>query len=247
MIQLTKSLPAPISPNDPKCKATIEKIENNFKDPSKGISPNHVDSSYFESSVYGPKVVRKRLREDQHERCAYCEISLLERDMHVDHFRPKTRYYKLAFVWENFIGTCSNCNRKKNDMFPLVNDSDRGDLAKEEPLLVNPYTENPADYFEFYQERIKVKDGLSDAKRKKAEKTIECLDLNRAGLCSLRKEWYSRWQAAQELLNNPEFSVQGDEIPKKFKYLYEYLVSPFNNDNHPFHLMIQCAQKQQTQ
>ena len=48
--------------------------------------------------------------------CAYacCEISPRS-SAEIDHFHPKSRYYKEAYEWENFRLCSSNINKKKKD------------------------------------------------------------------------------------------------------------------------------------
>src|ERR1022692_1919930 len=43
-------------------------------------------------------------------RCMYCEDSAANE---VEHFRPKTFYPELVFVWLNYLYTCGPCNRVK--------------------------------------------------------------------------------------------------------------------------------------
>ena len=56
--------------------------------------------------------------------CGYCERPCHGRQRgkpdsnEVDHFRPRSRYSKLTFEWENLVYTCHRCNWKKDDQFP---------------------------------------------------------------------------------------------------------------------------------
>lgn len=75
--------------------------------------------------------------------CMYCENS---EATDIDHFRPKARYPRLAFRWENHLLACSTCNSNyKRDEFPrdaagrrLLIDPTRDDPRK--PLALSPRT-----------------------------------------------------------------------------------------------------------
>src|SRR6266481_3442684 len=53
--------------------------------------------------------------------CAYCEQHLPENDRgDVEHFRPESLYRWLAYAFDNYLLSCSICNRTlKRDRFPL--------------------------------------------------------------------------------------------------------------------------------
>jgi len=78
--------------------------------------------------------------------CAFCLSELPRGDRgDVEHFRPKSLYFWLAYVFGNYLLSCSKCNRIfKGDVFPLrpgarrVGYSDRADLATEERLFLDP-------------------------------------------------------------------------------------------------------------
>jgi hypothetical protein len=144
-------------------------------------------------------------------KCAYCE-TFFEASSFVDveHFRPKgtvadvkggpiTRtidgrqqphpgYYWLAFEWSNLLPSCQKCNRPaKASWFPIANERNRvyapGPLTSEEPLILNPFEDDPDDHLNF-----DTAHGVVAARNDspKGRTTIEVLDLNRGGLCLAR-------------------------------------------------------------
>lgn len=135
---------------------------------------------------------KERLFADQHQKCAYCEKREEQakyRD--VEHYRPKARYWWLAWTWENLLFACFECNRDhKKQSFPLVEETRR--LVAEEdppgfeqPLLLDPFdpTFDPRHHIEFRQVRMSGRErwlpyGLSPAGRE----TIQVCGLNRASL-----------------------------------------------------------------
>lgn len=86
--------------------------------------------------------------EIQHQKCAYCERKLrhskhtFEGD--IDHFRPKSKYPRLAYNPANYVLTCSICNRSyKGDGFPIKeqikpSEVDSAQPTEEDPDLIHP-------------------------------------------------------------------------------------------------------------
>ncbi len=79
--------------------------------------------------------------------CAYCQQYLPENDRgDVEHFRPQSIYRWLAYAFDNYLLSCSTCNRlHKKDDFPRRGMAcayvDRGRLDQEERLLLDPTTD----------------------------------------------------------------------------------------------------------
>jgi hypothetical protein len=95
---------------------------------------------------YNEPEIKKQLFEDQSYKCAFCETRQEQaRYNDVEHFRPKSTYWWLAWTWENLLFSCVYCNRDhKKTLFPLRGSSQR--LVAEElppggelPLLLDPY------------------------------------------------------------------------------------------------------------
>lgn len=142
-------------------------------------------------------VVKPQLAAMQHNKCGYCEKREEQakyRD--VDHHRPKSAYWWLAWTWENLLFTCIECNREhKRDQYPL----DTGDPlsehqappGNEQPSLLDPTEPSfePAVHFQFRPHRVQKQErwvpyGLTDRGRK----TIEICGLDRPSLLDLYKK-----------------------------------------------------------
>jgi len=124
--------------------------------------------------------VKKALSDLFGNKCAYCEVSLDNEDLHTEHFRPKARvdvadhpteegYWWLAATWENMLPACNHCNRSpgtdhvtstpggsgKGNRFPLLLGSLRantpGSEKAEAPLFIDPTVDEPSDYLSFKQ------------------------------------------------------------------------------------------------
>jgi len=124
------------------------------------------------------------------QKCAYCEGGRgAQTPGAVEHYRPKSTYYWLAYDWRNYLPACPECNSKKGSRFPLIDESKRArghkdSIDQEMPALISPY-EGETVWNEFKWEIIWDHDSWSakfiTAKpgSKRAETTIETLGLNR--------------------------------------------------------------------
>ena len=143
-------------------------------------------------------VVKSDLAGMQHNKCCYCEKREEQakyRD--VEHYRPKSPYWWLAWTWENLLFACMDCNREqKRNQFPL-SPGDAALVAEqpppggERPLVLDPCdaTVDPTTEIVFRREKIQGKErwvprGLSDQGRR----TIEVCGLDRPNLLDLYTE-----------------------------------------------------------
>lgn len=141
-------------------------------------------------------LVKPELADMQHNKCCYCEKREEQakyRD--VEHYRPKSTYWWLAWTWENLLFSCIDCNREhKRDQFPLLPD-DQALLAEqlppgeERPLIIDPSRDDPMPHIEFRRETVQKIErwrpyGLTDRGRT----TIQACGLDRPGLIDLYKD-----------------------------------------------------------
>lgn len=77
-------------------------------------------SSDFDAK-YWPKA-KRQLRRETHDKCAYCEAPTSSvAPGSVEHFRPKSRYWWLAYCYDNYLFACQRCNGDfKSDEFPIA-------------------------------------------------------------------------------------------------------------------------------
>lgn len=98
--------------------------------------------------------VRGALRAMQGWVCAYCLKELADGD-EVEHFRPKSVYWWLAYDFSNYFLACHRCNRGsvKGTRFPLAEEAERTtwaarDRLDDEPRLVaDPVCDPVEDWF----------------------------------------------------------------------------------------------------
>jgi hypothetical protein len=106
-------------------------------------------------------------------------------------------YYWLAYSWRNLLPSCEICNRPskhrsgektigKRTQFPVrdFRAARPGEEEQEEPLLVHPVEDEPADHLRMDAQGILWH--LTD----RGEATIEILALNKRGLPNDRKQKY---------------------------------------------------------
>ena len=113
-------------------------------------------------------------------------------------------YYWLAYEWQNLLPACADCNRPsrrksvdgrllgKWDRFPINGTyaaTPDDDLVQEDPLLINPVFENPADHLEIDETGLFTP--LNDSDR--GRMCISIFGLNdRGGLVEERKRTFNR-------------------------------------------------------
>lgn len=202
MIKLTKSSTVPPTLMGQSVQNEKNVIQTKIR---KGQKPESKDFKY---ELYGAQDVKDQLRKDQHDKCIFCECTLLDKDGgEVEHFRPKTAYrqdkikgsykkpayYLCAYEWENLSLSCHACNRRKHVFFPLFNPNDRF-TSKENPILINPFNVDPAAHLEFKRYEVFPKFNKNGNKDEMARWMIEELDmLNRPDLVELRKRRYEEF------------------------------------------------------
>jgi uncharacterized protein (TIGR02646 family) len=141
-------------------------------------------------------IVKKDLASMQHQKCCYCEKREEQakyRD--VEHYRPKSPYWWLAWTWENLLFSCMDCNREhKRDQFPLEESgsvrlqAEQAPPGAERPLVLDPSEEGfePTTHIEFRREKNQGRErwrpwGLTERGRT----TIEVCGLDRPSLLDL--------------------------------------------------------------
>ena len=184
----------------------MRKIE---KDLSK--APKSLDSKISEviqnqkyKKVKFNKHTKDSLKRIYNNKCAYCEKRIVknnaentnEKENSIEHYRPKSKYYWLAFSWDNLLWCCTRCNTYKSDEFEIVKnkvvydksfDSNMHTSTKEynnleEPKMVHPELEDIMDKLIF------DKKGKISSNNNRVQYTIDCCRLDRDYLNTKRKK-----------------------------------------------------------
>jgi uncharacterized protein (TIGR02646 family) len=118
-------------------------------------------------------------------RCMYCSNSA---SSDVEHFYPKSLFPEKIFDWDNMLWTCTPCNRKKGECFPV---------DQQQPLIIDPVLENVWEFL-YIDQKFGMLIPRSDTEihNNRAEKTIEILGLESEERDYLRKH---RLKAIKEL------------------------------------------------
>lgn len=128
-------------------------------------------------------VVRKRLLEMQHNRCAYCERVVSEGKGHIEHFRKRALYPDKTFEWKNLFYSCceeSSCGKQKDCTVRQREENER---------LIDPCEENPEDFFVFDDRgQIAVRSTVPGRDKQRAEFTITAFGLNEPRLVQARRD-----------------------------------------------------------
>jgi len=142
----------------------------------------------------GYEDVKDDLFRMQHHKCCYCE-NILEQAKYrdVEHYRPKARYWWLAWTWENLLFACNECNRDyKRDQFPQASGSaalvaEQLPPGDESPLLIDPTgSSDPMDEIVFRRETIQSREHWVPVGRTdRGRETIRVCGLARQSLLTL--------------------------------------------------------------
>jgi hypothetical protein len=118
MIQLqrTRTAPAIVAKYT---MPVLLKWEQELIDMAKLVSNKKTPYSFKEDYW---KAAKRQLIAESFGKCAYCEAptnTVAHGD--VEHFRPKSRYWWLAYCYDNYLYACQICNQKfKGDEFPVT-------------------------------------------------------------------------------------------------------------------------------
>lgn len=120
------------------------------------LTEKHVDlgDRYFNSVESGKpmafasgkwKSAKAKVRADSAKKCAYCEASTsVVAHGDVEHFRPKSIYWWLAYDFDNYLFACQICNQiYKKDFFPVLPEEER--LPPPDMPALRPTTKEEAN------------------------------------------------------------------------------------------------------
>lgn len=191
-------------------------------------APTPTSKEEVRDAIYKAEDVREQLVADQYNKCAYCECIVTKQYNDVDHFRPKDKYYWLGHKWDNLLYSCDLCNRTyKNNHFPLVDESTRGNLAKEIPLIINPSIEEPLEHI-CYNRFMIVPREINGIVDKKGETTIRLFHLNdrkeRPTLVNGREQLYESYKREIKKRALAEKIAQSDISEERIQWAREIML-----------------------
>jgi len=108
---------------------------------------------------YNKPAVVHALWDMQYGKCCYCERRLPDKGhlKAVDHFAPKAIFRGRRNEWPNLLLSCSQCNGKKSDKFPMIlsleENEDKVLYVEHEhsgvAAIIDPGHEDPEEHLEF--------------------------------------------------------------------------------------------------
>jgi uncharacterized protein (TIGR02646 family) len=207
----------------------------------------------FSSSIYAHETVKQALIGVQQGKCCFCE-RLIGTDGDIEHFRPKQAYkqatggslqypgyYWLAYEWDNLYLSCPACNqRHKQNLFPLQNPAARATNHKqridsEQPLFIDPGTENPEEFIGFRGEMAFAIDG-----NQKGQFTIDSLKLNQRSLPEARLQRLNLLQRLHEFVEIAPMHPDNSELQQVAKEAKDELEKAIR-DSSEFAAATRCA------
>ena len=97
--------------------------------------------------IEGYECARDELFSAQHHKCCYCERSPLKKYQAVEHYRPKSVYWWLAWTWSNLLFVCQICNGWKWNHFPMLSGvpiiAGQQPPGRERPAILDPADPSP--------------------------------------------------------------------------------------------------------
>ncbi len=160
------------------------------------------NKGYIRESAYDSRYkqddIKSALKTTYHGKYAYCEQDVSDHFFHIEHYRPKSVYYWLAYSWDNLLVCCDKCNVYKHAAFEIDgNDiafsaNDLGDIHRlaeryneaEKPKLVHPELEDVRGRLKF------TKKGKIDSDDPRVRYTIETCRIDRPSANDRRKKVY---------------------------------------------------------
>ena len=143
---------------------------------------------------YNHSDIKSTVKKETYGKCAYCESYV----QHVypgdiEHIKPKSKYPKLIFEWENLTYVCWQCNHSKLDQYD------------EDCPPINPYIEDPGDFLIAVRAYIHHRRG-----NERGRYTKELLKLNRPPLLEDRRRKISKLKIILD-----RYAGETDETTKK--------------------------------
>lgn len=222
------------------------------------IRRGEIQKHTFNSNHWKP--AKNQLFAETGGKCAYCEATTsVVAFGDVDHYRPKSTYWWLAYCYDNYLAACQICNQRfKKDAFPIQNRKMRGPIIRrdttdafiaskvgtigpdplnqvevndfirqhkqERPLLLNPYFDDPAEYFVWHADEVLreveitpnsenfqvevIVNAENPEIQSIAERSIQYYGLNRVELKGQRYGFYHSYRVLRMALENDRTSPE---------------------------------------
>jgi len=183
----------------------IEQIALNNGDYSK------VNDKY--KNQYNQREIKESLKNMYNGCCCYCEgsISLVSYGA-IEHFKPKSLYPELSFVWDNLHYCCEICNTtyKKSQWNDLLLDPSKDDIS-----LYLSFNIHTGEY-EAIQENERGKE------------TIRITGINREKLVKKRRQMIAKLSFLNKNLDREQFFKYIQLLEKRYITVYKTFFETIN-------------------
>ena len=134
------------------------------------------------------KEIINKLLLSQKELCCYCENRIEKETSHIEHFKERSVYPELIFVYSNHFLSCNGITIEVNNIEASCgHQKSNKNLSVDYDLLLCP-SENNEALFSYLDGIIKPSDKCSESEQEKVNYTIECLKLDSSNLKNQRIE-----------------------------------------------------------
>ncbi len=160
------------------------------------------------STRYNHPEIKKRLEEETHGKCAYCESKFKHISYgDIEHILTKNKEARpdLYVEWNNLTLACEQCNR-----------SGKRSYYNENLLLINPYKDDVENHFNDIGEFI-----YPALKDERAEITLITLNLNRSDLIERRQERIRQIEVLLKSWGNQQNEIIKKELERQICIEYE--------------------------
>jgi len=232
MIKITKNLNnIPISLDE---KKTERKRNNCIKD-----KKYHQKKDFHQR--YKQDDVKEYLQKIYNQKCAFCEQKItkcIDNNLEdcsstVEHYRPKSIYYWLAYSWDNLLWCCYRCNQNKDNNFYILNKLgtfNKNTFLKkihkttkiynkiEKPKMIHPELESVLDKLTFI-------DGIINSTDIRVKYTINICKLDRLDLNDKRLKIIQDFRIK---------AIKRNRLNKSYSDILNNLKEDFMNKNSEF-------------
>ena len=183
---------------------------------------------------------KESLKKIYNQKCAFCEQKITrcidnnqqECSSTVEHYRPKSIYYWLAFSWDNLLWCCHRCNQNKGNSFEInsskieyaelfkdnIHSSASFYQSTENPKLIHPELESIRNKLTFI-------DGIIDSTDIRVKYTIDICKLDRDDLNE------KRLKVLEKFIMNAR---KRNRLNKSYEDILDNLKKDFMNEKSEF-------------
>ena len=163
---------------------------------------------------YRKREIQTALKDMYDDLCCYCESNVSANSFaHIEHRKPKSKFPKDAFNWDNLHWVCEKCNNTKSNKWNCTN-----------PIL------DPTVDMKIIPKHIRIASGLEtiefSPETGSGKTTIEHADLNRADLAKAR---HRIWKGALALKQDLMASEESPKTTRIRGQISEMIAGPYGS------------------